>query len=159
MYNLISISMMEEKFCQDFSLKHFSFFATPLLLINYFLIMTLHIFGCWLEMLLSLQILKPASKTLGFIPPAWFVGVITRACRMLRGHEALHRQQLAPRMCGVGIGCLGETENGVADCEPNIILICWKLNWLMENKQCPPFFVVLQYVSKDRLFLQLTWLV
>lgn len=43
---------------------------------------------------------------------------------MLRVHEALHRQQLAPHMCGVGLGCLGETENGVADCVSNIILIC-----------------------------------
>lgn len=89
MYYLISISVMEESSVKIF-LKHFSFFATPLLLINYLLIMIQHIFGCWLEMLLSLQILKPAFKTLGFIPLACFVGVMTRACRMLRGHEALH---------------------------------------------------------------------
>lgn len=127
MCNLISISMMEEKFCQGF-LKHFSFSATPLLLINCLLIMNLHILGCWLEMLLSLQILKPAFKTLRFIPPACFAGVMTRACRMLGGHEALHRQQSAPRMCGVGPACLGQTENGVADCVSNIILMCRKLN-------------------------------
>lgn len=109
------------RFSEAFQL-HFS--TSPLLLINYLLIINLHIFGCWLEMLLSLQILKPAFKTLRFIPPACFVEVMTRACRMLRGHEALYQQQLAPRMCGVGLACLGQTENGVVDCVSNIILIC-----------------------------------
>lgn len=74
-------------------------------------------------MLPSLQILKPAFKTLGFIPPAYVVGVMTRACRMLMNAH-LHRLQLASRMCEVGLGCLGEAENGVTDCVSNIILIC-----------------------------------